>query len=286
MITIQLPFYICLCHCIALDKRIHVHSGICDANVYSESKGGGTHFIGYKVAIGHFKFANQSSTIHLSFGELLERCCELLVAPEQHGGEACFELRAPWTLFTRETEMTMSSAYKTKRVTVAGPTASQHRHFWNLYFHLMPFSWPAMPTTTCFWSAAYPRAARDPHLAAPPVGVSPTSWGLDLLLVSLQPNPYSQSLADPNQSPIPAARSPSPAQIIYSQASSPRLEATLASHFNQLFCRKLIINVSLCVSQHKTTHFLRRRGFLSQMKMQYRVCSKFKHFFFYKEKRV
>lgn len=125
----------------------------------------------------------------------------------------------------------------------------------------MPVGGPAMPTSTRFWSASHPRPARDPQLAALPVDVSSHKSPADcflLLLVSSEPNPYSQSLADPNQSPSPAARSPSPAQIICSQAPSLTSRHMLASHLNHLFRRKLLImNVSLCMSQRRLTPFLK-----------------------------
>lgn len=120
-----------------------------------------------------------------------------------------------------------------------GTAAFQHRdfYFFCFFYHLTPLSGPAVPASTCFWSAAHPRPARDPHLAAPPDDVSSRKSRPDSLLVSSLPNPYSQSLADPNQSPVPAARSPSPAQIICGRALSPTSRHAPASQFSHLFRR-------------------------------------------------
>lgn len=108
--------------------------------------------------------------------------------------------------------------------------------------------------------------------------------GPDLLLVSLQPNPYSQSLADPNQSPIPAARSPSPAHfIICRKASSLTSRCVLASLFNHLFCWKLIMKVPL----RTTIYFLGRWevSFLRlQMRMQFRGLRHIQGKHFWREK--
>lgn len=131
----------------------------------------------------------------------------------------------------------------------------------------MPVGGPAVPTSARFWWASHPRPACDPQLAARPVDVSshksPTD-GFLLLLVSSQPNLYSQSLADPNQSPSPAARSPSSAQIICSQVSSLTSRHTLDSHLNHLFCSRLfIMNISLCMSHRRVTNVLKSEEALS-----------------------
>lgn len=184
----------------------------------------------------------------------------------------------------------MSSAYK--QTCMARTHCISAQGFFHFIFHLMPVRGPAVPTSTCFWSAAHPSAARDPHLAALPVDVSSHKSRSDLLLVSSQPNPYPQSLADPNQSPTPSARSPSPAQIICSQASSPTSRHALASNFNHLFCRKvLIMKVSLC-SESAENHTLSKvlRGFHSETANEYSIWGlqqiRGKQFFYEKEKRV
>lgn len=91
-------------------------------------------------------------------------------------------------------------------------------------------------------------------LGSPPCGLVFPPAECFSLLVSSEPNPYLQSLADPNQSSIPAARSPSPAWIICREAPGATSRHTLASHLNHLFHRQLLLmKVSLCMSQWRTT---------------------------------
>lgn len=63
LMTIHLAFYICRCHSVTLDRSTHTHSGVCDADNYSASAGGGTP-------------VNLSGYINSPLGELLGKGAE------------------------------------------------------------------------------------------------------------------------------------------------------------------------------------------------------------------
>lgn len=130
-----------------------------------------------------------------------------------------------------------------------------------------------MPTSTCYWSAAHPRPARDPHLAALPVDVSSHKSRPDLLLVSSQPNPHSQSLADPNQSRIPAARSPISCSDYLQPGFKPDLEAHAGLPLQPLVLQEVVDNESLTVHESAQNSALSEalRGFFSETANEYAI---------------